>query len=66
MPLKSALRRERQEKLCEFWTDLVYKGYFQDSKTITQRNSVSKPNKQTKNKTIKQKSQDPKNSENVK
>jgi hypothetical protein len=43
MSLTPALRRQRQEDLCDFEASLVYRA----SSRTAQRNSVSKTNKQT-------------------
>jgi hypothetical protein len=42
MLLIPALRRQRQEELCEFKTSLVYNTSFRTTRTITQRDPVSK------------------------
>ena len=51
MLLISALRSKKQADLCEFEANLVYKVSFRTSRTVTQRNPVSKT-KQTNKQTI--------------
>ena len=48
-PLVPALRRQRQENLCEFEASLAYKASSRTART-TQKNPVSKTNKQNKTK----------------
>jgi hypothetical protein len=49
--LISALRSKKQADLCEFEANPVYKVSFRTSRTVTQRNPVSKT-KQTNKQTI--------------
>ena len=48
MPLIPALGKQKQADLCEFKTSLVYKENSRTASAVTQKNAVSKKQKQTK------------------